>query len=214
MMMSVMPFQVRHSSCIDYEDALMWMRHRVQEIDQGEASECLWLLEHPSIYTGGRGAKTSDLLQTHDIPVVHTDRGGQYTYHGPGQRIGYVMLNIRKRQSDIRHFVWGLEEWMILTLKACHIVGERRPGRIGIWIVNPITHQEQKIASIGVRVSKGITSHGIALNVNPNLDHFRGIIPCGLQGYGVTSLEQLGCIKSMDEIDQILTYYFKNVFLS
>ena len=178
------------------------MEERVNLIHQRKISEQLWLLEHPSLYTAGSSAKSGDLLLPSLFPVYETGRGGQYTYHGPGQRVAYVMIDLKKRQKDVRKFVWSLEEWLIQTLDFFSIQGIRHPGRVGIWV----THkgQEKKIAALGIRLRHWVSFHGVALNVFPNLDHFKGIVPCGLSTYGVTSFQELGLAVSLEEIDGIL----------
>jgi lipoyl(octanoyl) transferase len=199
------------SDLIDYETAVSEMERRVEGIRAGTADEAVWLLEHPPLYTAGTSAKAEDLLNPR-FPVYQTGRGGQYTYHGPGQRVAYVMLDLKKRQSepDIKKYVWQLEEWIILTLAEFGIKGERREGRVGIWVVEGNT--ENKIAAIGVRVRHWVTYHGISINVNPNLDHFNGIIPCGIKGFGVTKLENLCSDVSLEKIDSVLSFKFGSVF--
>ncbi|WP_032112968.1 lipoyl(octanoyl) transferase LipB [Candidatus Paracaedibacter symbiosus] len=185
-----------------YEEALETMQTRVAAIQTNQADELIWLLEHPPLYTAGTSAKESDLIDAADLPVYQTGRGGQFTYHGPGQRVAYVMLDLTKRGKDIRAFVQALEQWVIDTLTLLHIKGERRDGRVGIWVETPFG--DEKIAAIGVRVSKWISYHGIAINVAPNLSHFSGIIPCGLSQFGVTSLEKLGINLTLAELDTLL----------
>lgn len=187
-----------------YEDAVGFMEDRVAKIHAGKASDLIWLLEHPSLYTGGTSARPEDLLKT-DIPAYDTGRGGQYTYHGPGQRIAYVMMNLRNKQKapDLKSYICSLEEWVIQTLKEFGIDGERREGRVGIW-VNMDDGSEKKVAAIGVRVRKWVTYHGIAINVNPDLSYFDGIVPCGIKEHGVTSLEELGVSAAMQEVDEVL----------
>ena len=185
-----------------YEEAISTMEDRVKAIHQGLAPEMVWLLEHPSLYTAGSSAKQSDLLMKNTLPVYETGRGGQYTYHGPGQRIAYVMLDLSKRRRDVRFFVTALEQWIIDTLAVFGIKGERRCGRVGIWVEHE--GQEKKIAALGIRLRRWISFHGIAINVNPNLAHFKGIVPCGLAEYGVTSLKDLGISISLAELDDAL----------
>jgi lipoyl(octanoyl) transferase len=189
---------------VDYPRALSEMEARVAGIRAGTAEEGVWLVQHPPLYTAGTSAKASDLI-SNTFPVFETGRGGQYTYHGPGQRVAYVMLDLKKRQSvpDIKKYVWQLEEWIIRTLAMFEIKGERREGRVGIWVVHE-SGREEKIAAIGVRIRHWITFHGIAINVNPNLSHFSGIVPCGISDAGVTSLHELGVEISMDELDAAL----------
>lgn len=196
---------------VPYPDALSTMEERVSAMADGYASELVWLLEHPALYTAGTSARTEELLCPDRFPVYDTGRGGHYTYHGPGQRVGYVMLDLRQRTQDIRCYVHALEEWLILTLRELGITGERRADRVGIW-VDRGQGREDKIAAIGVRVRKWITLHGFALNVLPDLDHFKGIVPCGISHHGVTSLQDLGLSVSMDEVDTLLKKRFEDVF--
>ena len=195
----------------NYPDAVDFMESRVGAIARGEADECVWLVEHPPLYTAGTSAKASDLLEAR-FPVFETGRGGEYTYHGPGQRVAYVMLNLKNRQQepDLKKYIWQLEEWIIRTLAQFGVVGERRAGRVGIWVVTGET--EAKIAAIGVRVRHWVTYHGIAINVNPDLTHFTGIVPCGIRAFGVTSLANLGVKASMDDMDVALENTFNDVF--
>ena len=197
---------------VPYEYSVEHMEKRVADIRDLQGSEAVWLLEHPSVYTGGTSAKESDLLDAR-FPVYKTGRGGEYTYHGPGQRIAYVMLDLKKRQSkpDVRAYVWSLEEWIIKTLAAFDVVGERREGRVGIWVVMP-DGSESKIAAIGVRIRRWVTYHGIAINLNPNLLHFEGIVPCGIADRGVTSFHDLGKIITMTQLDQVLQSKFCELF--
>ncbi|MGI9450182.1 MAG: lipoyl(octanoyl) transferase LipB [Geminicoccaceae bacterium] len=196
---------------VPYPDALAAMESHVEAIREGRKGELGWLLEHPPLYTGGTSAKAEDLLVPNRFPVYETGRGGQYTYHGPGQRVAYMMLDLRRRGQDLRRYVWQLEEWIIETLGAFDIEGGRREGRIGIWVVKP-NGQEAKVAAIGVRVRRWITLHGIAINLDPDLNHFTSIVPCGLQGYGVTSIADLGGQATMAELDQALMTSFEHVF--
>ncbi|HEX3431871.1 MAG TPA: lipoyl(octanoyl) transferase LipB [Rhizomicrobium sp.] len=195
---------------VDYRDAVAFMEQRAAEIADHRAPELVWLLEHPPIYTAGTSADPSDLLEA-CFPVYHTGRGGQFTYHGPGQRVAYVMLDLRGRKADIRAFVRNLEEWLIRTLARLGVHGERRDGRVGIWVVRP-DGGEDKIAAIGVRVRRWVTYHGIALNVAPDLSHFSGIVPCGVRGHGVTSLAALGVHATMTDADAALRKEFETVF--
>jgi lipoyl(octanoyl) transferase len=193
------------------------MEERAAAIRNGEASELIWLLEHPPLYTAGTSAKPIDLLAPDQFPVFKTSRGGQYTYHGPGQRVAYAMLDLEQRGKDIRAFVFGLEQWIIETLAEFELKGERRKGRVGVWIDRTApgsAMREDKIAAIGVRVRKWVSFHGIALNVEPNLSHFGGITPCGISddGLGVTSLVDLGLPVTMDDADAALRTAFENVF--
>jgi lipoyl(octanoyl) transferase len=198
---------------VPYEEALAAMRARAAAIAAGEAQEAVWLLEHPPLYTAGTSAVPSDLLSPR-FPVYDAGRGGQYTYHGPGQRVAYVMLDLRERGRDIRCLVQGLEAWVIDTLAAHNIVGERRGGRIGVWVRRPEKGmlKEDKIAAIGVRVSKWVTFHGISLNVAPDLSHYDGIVPCGITDQGVTSFEDLGQLVSLAEVDSVLRGAFERRF--
>ena len=175
------------------------------------ASELVWLLEHPPLYTAGTSANAADLVAPDRFAVYKTGRGGKYTYHGPGQRVGYVMLDLKQRRPDLRCFVHQLEEWIIRTLAAFDVTGERRKGRVGIWIDHG-RGREEKIAAIGVRVRRWVTFHGIALNVNPDLSHYTGIIPCGIAEYGVTSLHALGVDVSLKQVDCALQKAFTDVF--
>jgi lipoyl(octanoyl) transferase len=200
---------------VPYEMAIAEMENRIAAIRAGTAPELVWLLEHPPLYTAGTSARPEDLLDAQRLPVYQSGRGGQYTYHGPGQRIAYVMLDLNRHGRDVRCHVWRLEEWMIRTLDRFNVRGERRDGRIGVWIAGP-DGGEDKIAAIGVRVRHWVSYHGAALNVDPELDHFRGIVPCGVDpqvsGHGVTSLARLGITASMPEIDIALRATFDEVF--
>lgn len=195
---------------IPYDFAVQTMEERVAKIRDGQAQELVWLLEHPPLYTGGTSAKEEDLLEAR-FPVFKTGRGGEYTYHGPGQRVGYVMLDLKERQKnkpDVRKYVWQLEEWIIQSLAEFGVRGERREGRVGIWVVMP-DGSENKIAAIGVRIRRWVTYHGISINVNPDLSHFGGIVPCGIAQHGVTSLHALGKTIDMAELDEALKKHFK-----
>lgn len=196
---------------VGYEQALALMEQRVAAIRTGQARELLWLLEHPPLYTAGTSAQPEDLLAPR-FPVYKTGRGGQYTYHGPGQRVGYVMLDLKSRQKapDIKHYVWQLEEWIIQALAHLGVTGERRAGRVGIWVVTE--RGEEKIAALGVRVRHWVTFHGISINLNPDLSHFTGIVPCGISQHGVTSLAQLGVAVDMAALDQALIASWREVF--
>lgn len=189
-----------------YPDAVAFMEARVEEIRDGRAAEAVWLLEHPPLYTAGTSARPDELLDLGRFPVFRSGRGGRYTYHGPGQRVAYVMLDLRRRGSDVHAFVHSLEEWLIATLARLGVTGERREGRVGIWVRVP--GGEAKIAAIGVRVRRWISYHGIALNVAPDLGHFGGIVPCGIAEHGVTSLSALGIEVSMVEVDAALRAAF------
>jgi lipoyl(octanoyl) transferase len=194
---------------VDYEDAVRAMEERVAAIRAGSADELVWLLEHPPLYTAGTSARAEDLVEPL-FPVYHTGRGGQFTYHGPGQRVGYVMLDLKARGLDISSYVRGLEAWLIRTLAAFQVKGERRDGRVGIWIAAHA--REAKIGAIGVRVRHGITYHGVSLNIDPNLGHYRGIVPCGISEHGVTSLAEQGIAVSTEEVDLALKRAFTEVF--
>ncbi|HEX3952040.1 MAG TPA: lipoyl(octanoyl) transferase LipB [Stellaceae bacterium] len=196
---------------VPYEAAVAEMESRVAAIAAGEAPELVWLLEHPPLYTAGTSARPADLLDPQRLPVFRTGRGGQYTYHGPGQRIAYVLLDLNRLGRDVRCHVWRLEEWMIATLARFNVQGERREGRIGVWVARPGIG-EDKIAAIGVRVRHWVSYHGVALNVDPDLDHYRGIVPCGIVEHGVTSLAQLGITASVAEVDIALRATFAGIF--
>ena len=191
---------------IAYEEAVDWMQKRVLALQKGEASECVWLLEHPPLYTMGPRGALQDVLPSATLPVVETRRGGQVTYHGPGQRVVYLILDLKTRKQDIKWYVATLETWIIQVLDHFGIQGERRPGRVGVWVQkNGVDH---KIAALGVRVQKWVTSHGISLNVNPDLGPYKNIIPCGLSDSGVTSLRDLGLTKTIAEVDDVLKKTF------
>jgi lipoyl(octanoyl) transferase len=200
---------------VPYPDAMQEMEARVEAIRKGAAPELVWLLEHPPLYTAGTSAQDGDLLDAGRFPVYRTGRGGQFTYHGPGQRVAYVMLDLKRRGADIRRYVHDLEQWLIETLAAFNIKGERREGRVGIWVdkrpYGGVAGQEDKIAAIGVRVRHWVSFHGVALNVEPDLSHFSGIVPCGLAQFGVTSMVALGHLVTMDEVDAELIAAFGRV---
>jgi lipoyl(octanoyl) transferase len=196
---------------VDYPAAVEEMEGLVAAIGAGAASELVWLLEHPPLYTAGTSARDEELIEAGRLPVHRTGRGGRYTYHGPGQRIAYVMLDLRRRGQDVRCYVHQLEEWIIRTLARFEVRGERRDGRVGIWVVRP-SGNEEKIAAIGVRVRRWVTYHGLALNVDPELAHYRGIVPCGIAAHGVTSLAELGIAASLGEVDTALRCTFSEVF--
>ncbi|CDO61476.1 Octanoate-[acyl-carrier-protein]-protein-N-octan oyltransferase [Candidatus Phaeomarinobacter ectocarpi] len=199
---------------VPYPVALAEMEARAAAIAAGEAPELVWLLEHPPLYTAGTSTDPKDLLTPDRFPVYETGRGGQYTYHGPGQRVGYAMLNLKTRGQDVRAFVAGLEDWIIGSLAHFHISGEVRNDRVGVWVKRPDrgAATEDKIAAIGVRVRRWVTFHGISINVDPDLEHFSGIIPCGIQQHGVTSFEDLGLTASMPDLDMALRTEFERVF--
>jgi len=201
---------------VPYEEALAFMEARVADISAGTASECIWLLEHPPLYTAGTSAKREDLVAPDRFPVYEARRGGQYTYHGPGQRVVYVMLDVAKRGRDVRCFVRDLERWVINTLAEFNVTGEIREGRVGVWVERedkPLTatgaKTEDKIAAIGIRLRKWVSFHGISINVEPDLEHFSGIVPCGITEHGVTSLVDLGLPVTMDDLDVSLKATFE-----
>jgi lipoyl(octanoyl) transferase len=194
---------------VPYPEALAEMEERAAAIAGGGAGEQVWLLEHPPIYTAGTSAKESDLLEAR-FPVYRTGRGGQFTYHGPGQRIGYVMLDLRTHKPDVRAYVRDLEQWLIEALAQFNVKGERREGRVGIWVQRGM--REDKIAALGVRIKRWVTLHGVALNVEPDLSHFSGIVPCGVTAHGVTSLADLGIQVSMADVDVALMQSFRKIF--
>jgi lipoyl(octanoyl) transferase len=199
----------------EYETARAAMQDQATAIRAGEAPETVWLLEHPPLYTAGTSAQPGDLSNPAGFPVHAAGRGGQWTYHGPGQRVAYVMLDLTRPHGlvparDVRRYVWGLEEWLIRTLDAMNIRGERREGRVGIWVEDG--GREAKIAAIGVRVTRWVSWHGVALNVAPTLAHFGGIVPCGIRDHGVTSLEALGITATMAEVDGVLRESWDAVF--
>lgn len=203
----------------DYDFALAFMEERVAAIRDGTASELVWFVEHPPLYTAGTSAKEVDLLATDRFPVYATGRGGEYTYHGPGQRVVYVMLDLKKRREDIRAFVTALEQWIIFTLASFNVKGERREDRVGVWVSRPErpaladgSPAEDKIAAIGIRLRKWVSFHGISINVEPELSHFDGIVPCGVRGHGVTSLVDLGLPVEMHDLDRALLESFESVF--
>ncbi len=194
-----------------YEDAVSYMEARVAQIRAGNGAEVVWFLEHPPLYTAGASAKDHDLLDPGAFPVHKTGRGGQYTYHGPGQRIVYVMLDLEKRGPDLHQFVRNLEQWLIDSLAEFGVTGERRKGRVGVWIELG-SGGEAKIAALGIRVRRWVTYHGISLNVTPDLSHYNGIIACGVPEHSVTSLEALGVQLSMADVDIVLREKFKAQF--
>jgi lipoyl(octanoyl) transferase len=200
----------KSAELVNYPDATSRMEKRVRAILDKECCEEIWRLEHPSLYTSGLSAKDQDYLNINEFPVYQSGRGGQYTYHGPGQRVVYLMLKLERFKKDLHAYVKFLEEWMIHSLKEFDVKGERRKGRIGIWVVCPDS-QERKIAAIGVRVRRWVSFHGIAFNNTVNLDHFKGIIPCGIKAYGVTSLKELGVNVSMTELDDVMQQSFMSL---
>ena len=203
---------------VPYDEAVAFMEDRVAAIHAGEAEEMIWLLEHPPLYTAGVSAKSDDLIDAR-FPVFQTGRGGQYTYHGPGQRVAYVMLDLNRRGRDVRAFVRGLEQWIIGALAAFNVEADVRDGRVGVWVERRFVgddgspqSREDKIAAIGVKVRRWVSFHGISLNVEPDLTHFSGIVPCGINEHGVTSLIDLGVPATMDETDEALRISFRRVF--
>jgi lipoyl(octanoyl) transferase len=199
---------------VPYEEAVAEMEARVAAIAEGRARELVWLLEHPPLYTAGTSADARDLIDPQRFPVFKTGRGGQYTYHGPGQRVAYVMLDLKRRKPDVRAFVGDLERWLIAALAEFNVTGELREGRVGVWVRRPekgLT-AEDKIAAIGVRIRKWVTFHGVSLNVDPDLDHFTGIVPCGISQFGVTSLADLGLTATMADVDLALKRTFAGIF--
>jgi lipoyl(octanoyl) transferase len=202
-----------------YAEMLAAMEARAEAVSQGCAPEAVWLLEHPPLYTAGTSAQPADLIEPGRLPVHQTGRGGQYTYHGPGQRVAYVMLDLKRRRQDVRAFVCALEAWVINTLSDFNVKGERRSDRVGVWVTRPEkpflangSMAEDKITAIGIRLRKWVSFHGIALNVEPDLAHFSGIVPCGIQGYGVTSLVDLGLPVTLQDVDVALKRAFVPVF--
>lgn len=200
---------------VAYHAAVAEMEARAAAIASGHAAELVWLLEHPPLYTAGTGGAPDDVIETR-FPVIQTGRGGQTTYHGPGQRVAYVMLDLKRRGPDVRRFVASLEEWIIRTLAAFNVRGERREDRIGVWVKRPDkgADQEDKIAALGIRVQRWVTLHGIAINVEPDLTHFSGIVPCGVSDrrYGVTSLADVGLTATMADVDMALRREFETLF--
>jgi len=202
-----------------YPEALAFMEARAGAIREGGAKELVWLVEHPPLYTAGTSARSRDLIEPDRFPVFAAGRGGEYTYHGPGQRVAYVMLDLKRRREDVRAFVAALEQWIIGTLAAFNVRGERREDRVGVWVVRPNrppmpdgTPAEDKIAAIGIRLRKWVSFHGIAINVEPDLGHFGGIVPCGIPNHGVTSLVDLGLPVTMADLDAALKAAFETVF--
>jgi len=203
----------------EYETAVAVMEARAEAIARGDADECIWLVEHPPLYTAGTSARPADLTDPDRFPVHDSKRGGRYTYHGPGQRVIYVMLDVGARGRDVRCFVRDLEAWVIDTLAEFNIRGEVRPGRVGVWVERPEkpplpdgSMREDKIAAIGIRLRRWVSFHGISINVDPDLSHFSGIVPCGITGHGVTSLVDLGLPVTMADLDLALRRSFETVF--
>ncbi|CAI3956384.1 Lipoate-protein ligase B (LipB) (PDB:2QHT) (PUBMED:19798051) [Commensalibacter communis] len=210
-------FIQKSKKLVSYPNAIQHMERYVQDIYNEKQPECLWFLEHPPLYTAGTSAKDYDLINTQNYPTFYTNRGGQWTYHGPGQRIIYIMMDLRKDHQafpsrDIHAFVNAIEDWVILTLRQFNIYAEKRKDRIGLWVINPITKKEEKIAALGIKLTRWISWHGIALNISPNLNDYTGIIPCGLAEFGVTSMEKLGVKCSMDEVDQVSLEQWNHIF--
>jgi len=213
------PEWITSTQPVAYDAAVAWMEERADAIARGTASEAIWLLEHPPLYTAGTSAKPQDLTDPDRFPVHQTRRGGQYTYHGPGQRVAYAMLDLNTRGKDVRAFVQQLEAWVIATLAEFNVTGEIRPGRVGVWVARPEkpplldgTPREDKIAAIGVRLRKWVSFHGLSINVEPDLSHFDGIVPCGISDQGVTSLVDLGLPVTMDDLDAALKRSFDETF--
>ncbi|MBN9073963.1 MAG: lipoyl(octanoyl) transferase LipB [Rhizobiales bacterium] len=203
----------------EYPGAVTFMEERAAAIRAGHAAELIWLVEHPPLYTAGTSARSTDLLAPARFPVFETGRGGEYTYHGPGQRVAYVMLDLKRRREDVRAFVAALETWIIRTLAAFNVRGERREDRVGVWVARPDrpplpdgTPAEDKIAAIGIRLRRWVSFHGIAINVEPDLSHFGGIVPCGIADRGVTSLVDLGLPVTIHDLDSALRAAFEQVF--
>ena len=204
---------------VPYPEALAFMEARVADIAAGRADEAIWLLEHPPLYTAGTSARAEDLTEPERFPVYAAGRGGQYTYHGPGQRVAYVMLDLNRRGRDVRKFVCALENWVIETLAEFNVTGERRTGRVGVWVQRTDkapafdgTPREDKIAAIGVKLRRWVSFHGISINVEPDLTHFGGIVPCGIRDHGVTSLVDLGLPVTLDDLDAALAATFPRSF--
>lgn len=197
-----------------YGEAVAGMEARAALIADGQAAERVWLVEHPPLYTAGTSAKDADLVAPGRFPVHQAGRGGQHTYHGPGQRVAYVMLDLKRREPDLRRFVAALEAWLIATLDAMNVCGERREDRVGVWVRRPekAPGAEDKIAAIGIRVRRWVSFHGVSLNVEPDLSHFDGIVPCGVSDQGVTSLVDLGLPVTMPEVDAVLRAQFERIF--
>ena len=193
---------------VPYDEALAFMEQRAAAIRVGEARECVWLLQHPPLFTAGTSADRSELINPLDLPVHDAGRGGRYTYHGPGQRVGYLMLDLDKRGRDVRRLVHSLEGWMIATLAELGISAHRAPGRIGIWVGEG--PREAKVAALGIRVKRWVTLHGFSINVDPDLSHFGGIVPCGISEFGVTSLAELGKETPMSGVDAALKRSFRH----
>ncbi|VBB69132.1 Octanoate-[acyl-carrier-protein]-protein-N-octanoyltransferase [invertebrate metagenome] len=197
---------------VSYPEAVAAMETRVKAIAAGQAAELIWLLEHPPLYTAGTSAVADELLQAERFPVYRSGRGGRYTYHGPGQRVVYVMLDVGARGADVHQFVYALEAWVLGALARLGVAGTRRAGRVGIWVTRD-DGREEKIAAIGIRMRRWISLHGLALNVAPNLEHFSGIIPCGITTYSITSLKELGIVEHLAKVDKALKDSFHEILL-
>ncbi|HEX8165844.1 MAG TPA: lipoyl(octanoyl) transferase LipB [Beijerinckiaceae bacterium] len=199
---------------VPYDEAVAEMEARVAAIAEGRAPERVWLVEHPPLYTAGTSARDEDLVEPERFPVFRSGRGGRFTYHGPGQRVAYVMLDLQRRRPDLRAYVAALEAWLIATLAEFNVRGERREDRVGVWVRRPDkgAEAEDKIAAIGIRVRRWVSFHGVSLNVEPDLSHFSGIVPCGVREHGVTSLVDLGIPVTMPEVDAVMRGAFERVF--
>jgi lipoyl(octanoyl) transferase len=214
------PVRWRITDCpVPYEEAMATMEREVADIADGRADELVWLLEHPPLYTAGTSANAADLIEPERFPVYATGRGGEYTYHGPGQRVAYVMLDLKRRRQDVRAYVAALEELVIRTLDLMNVRGERREDRVGVWVRRPEkplifdgSMAEDKIAALGIRLRRWVSFHGLSINVDPDLSHFSGIVPCGITGYGTTSLEDLGMLVMMQDVDIRLRQAFEEIF--
>ena len=210
---------IHHDGLLDYDDAVAFMEDRANSIRTKNADEAIWLVEHPPLYTAGTSATESDLKDARRFPVHASKRGGQYTYHGPGQRVAYVMLDVAARGQDVRRFVRDMESWIIATLAEFNVTGERREGRVGVWVVRPEkpplpdgTPREDKIAALGIRIRRWVSFHGLSINVEPDLTHFDGIVPCGIADHGVTSLVDLGLPVTLADVDVALKKCFEQSF--
>jgi lipoyl(octanoyl) transferase len=210
---------LKSNELVDYDYAVKFMESRASDIASNKKKELIWLVEHPPLYTAGASAKEKDLLDKNSFPVYRTRRGGKFTYHGPGQRVAYVMLDLNKRERDVRSFVEFLERWIIATLQEFNIEGEIRPDRVGVWIRRKDKEKgadgnflEEKIAAIGLKLRKWVSFHGISININPNLDHFSGIVPCGAENFGVTSFKDLGISVNMEDFDAALKSNFLKLY--
>ena len=214
---STAPEFITEPGLLAYPDAVAGMAAHVAALREGKAAERVWLVEHPPLYTAGTSSRAADLADPGRFPTFDAGRGGQWTYHGPGQRVAYVMLDLNRQHGrvaarDLHQYVTGLEDWLIATLACFGVAGERRAGRVGVWVVDAANGAESKIAAIGVRVTKWISWHGISLNVNPALDHFSGIVPCGIRTHGVTSLRALGVQADMEAVDTALRASWARIF--